>query len=428
MKNNCFVSSQHSAKSRITLFFVLLFFVCMSFSCTGKSVSSPKTEATFQDGQLFLADGRPISMKAFAKRASEADYILIGETHDAPHHHLMQARLLEAVAKGGVKPAVGFEMLYSRNQNLLESFNEGKIKVKDLEEASGWQQSWSYPFAIYAPIFKVAEDFDLPVYGLNISKATLDKVKAMGFEQARDSLPNAERPDLPDEVIWPMEEQVTYLEKMREGFDKWQKGSGIMGGGTSEQKKSASGSASPSSPMAGNPRRFMLVQSLWDTSMAESAIKAHEETDRPVVIIAGSGHVEHGYGIAHRINTLRPGSRILLVLPLSHPFAEEDRRMASADVFYASRPGILSLGLVFKAEADVIIVDEVSEGSRAEAARLKVGDRILRLEGKDLDSPGDFHSAIAIADLMDKRSGIDGKSEKALFVERNGELKNLVLH
>jgi len=397
-------------------------------------------ETPFEDGRLFLVDGSSISRDDFAARAAGADYILIGETHDAPHHHRMQADLLETLAKAGLRPAVGFEMLYSRNQKLLEPFNRHEIKLGELEQASGWSQSWSYPFAIYAPIFQVAERYDLPVYGLNISKATLDKVKAEGFEKVRDNLPAEERPDLPAEVIWPLEEQVAHLNKIREGFSQWQRDEKPGGNGPKEaaakppkadpaaKKADQPANAAEAARPGGDPKRFMLVQSLWDTSMAESAARARRESGRPVVIIAGGGHVESGYGIAHRLNSLDPGRKIMLVMPLSHPFKEgEDKRRASAEVFFASRPSILSLGLVFKAEADRIIVDELTAGSRAEAAGIKIGDRIISLEEKAMKSPGDFHSAIAIADLQDKRNKLDDKREKPLLVERAGQERNLIL-
>ena len=403
----------------LALILLIILFACLS------AAKSAEAETAFADGQLFLANGQPITIEEFAAQAAGADYVLIGETHDAPHHHLMQANLLKSLAEAGLRPAVGFEMLYFRNQHLLEDFNQRKIKLGELEAASGWSKSWSYPFEIYAPIFQVAENFDLPVHGLNISKATLDLVKADGFDQAHKNNAQEQIPDLPKEVIWPKPEQVAHLNKIREGLASRQ-----------QQQKPDDKAAEPASPnppetekpKAGDPRRFLLVQSLWDTSMAESAVKAHEKTGRPVVIIAGSGHVESGYGIAHRINTLTPGKKILLVLPLASPFRNEDPRKNSADVFFASRPSLLSLGLVFKAEPDYIIIDEVKNSSRAESAGLQIGDRIISLEEKDLKSPGDFHSAMAIADLQDKRSGAAEKRAKTLIVERNGIKQSLTLY
>lgn len=412
------------------LIFALVFLFCIS------GATLINAEEAFKDGRLYLADGSTISLEKFADLAKGYDYILIGENHDAPHHHQMQANLLAALAQAGLRPAVGFEMLYFRNQNLLAAFNRREIKVAELEGASNWANSWTYPFEIYAPIFEVAEQFDLPVYGLNISKATLDLVRAKGFDGARDTVPGEERPDLPREVIWPKPEQVEHLNKTRENLAKRRTESKTGETAMPEPDKKPpveameAKKADPAQgPLkAGDPQRFLLIQSLWDTSMAESAFKARQESGRPVVIIAGSGHVESGYGIAHRLNTLAPGQKILLVLPLAKPFDAADEKLKkSADVFFASRPSILSLGLVLKAEADRAIVDEIKGGSRAERAGLRIGDQVVSFEEREIKSPGDFHSAIAVADLEDKRSELPEKRPKVLVINRNGLTENLTL-
>ncbi|MDR1045737.1 MAG: ChaN family lipoprotein [Candidatus Adiutrix sp.] len=417
------------------IYFLMLIFAAIPFLCfpadSGAEIWEP-----FEDGRLFSAGGAPLSAGDFARQAAAADYVLIGETHDSPHHHLMQAALLEALARSGSKPAVGFEMLYSRDQDLLAGFNRREIKVEQLEKACGWSRSWSYPFKIYAPIFQVAERFDLPVYGLNISKATLDLVKAEGFDQLRASRPQKEIPDLPAQVIWPRPEQVESLKKVREGLAKWRPGGAPNDAGQSQAPEKSSATDPepvkdnlPDGPRGpGDQRRFLLVQSLWDTSMAEAAVRARRATGRPVLIIAGSGHVESGYGIAHRLNILDPGRKILLVLPLAHPLgAAEAQSQASAEVFFASRPSILSLGLVFRAAPDRIIVDEIEDGSRAAAAGMKTGDQVICFEGQAMESPDDFHSAAAIADLRAKRGGSVEKREESIVVERAGKRLKLVL-
>src|SRR5690349_11490027 len=37
-----------------------------------------------------------------------ADYVFLGEVHDNPDHHLLQARLLRVITASGRRPAVGF--------------------------------------------------------------------------------------------------------------------------------------------------------------------------------------------------------------------------------------------------------------------------------------------------------------------------------
>ena len=416
-------------ENRIPLLFRgsgLCFVVLFALVCFYAPVALAAKNASFEDGDLFLPDGASITLEDFVKQARDADYILIGETHDAVHHHQMQAKLLESLARAGMKPGVGFEMLYVRDQHMLESFNARKTTVKDFEETANWKRSWSYPFAIYAPIFQVAEEFNLPVFGLNISKDTLDKVKADGFAATR-ALPEKDIPDLPKDVIWPLPEQITYLSNIRINAilpEETDAKKGDAAQKKPEQPKDDSGMG----PMKqGDPKRGQLVQSLWDTTMAQSAINAHAKTGQPIVIMAGSGHVRNGHGIAHRINTLTPGKKILLVVGLPYPLGKDDRRATSADVFFASRPSILQLGAVFKAEADAIVVDEITKGARGDIAGMQVGDKVVSLEDNPLKGPGSLHSAIAIADLQDRRKGLTEKREKTLVVERAGKQVTLTL-
>ncbi|HEY3190091.1 MAG TPA: ChaN family lipoprotein, partial [Solirubrobacteraceae bacterium] len=42
---------------------------------------------------------------------TRARYVLLGEKHDNPDHHALQARLLRALTAAGRRPAVAFEML-----------------------------------------------------------------------------------------------------------------------------------------------------------------------------------------------------------------------------------------------------------------------------------------------------------------------------
>ncbi|MDL2330284.1 ChaN family lipoprotein, partial [Desulfosarcina sp. OttesenSCG-928-A07] len=251
------------------LFLFVLILVLNFAGCAHHLKKTP----SFEDGQLFLANGTPITLEAFSRQAADVDYILIGETHDAPHHHLMQAKLVEALAHSGMQLAVGFEMLYSRNQDDLKPFNRGEMDVAELEQASNWSVSWGYAFSMYAPIFQVAKRFGLPVYGLNISRETLNQVRAHGFERTRDMVPQKEVPDLPREVIWPMAEQIDAFHTMIELFKQWHPKHTETAG----RKTVKTDGEKPPAPMAlpaPDPKRFLLVQSLWDTSMAESAVSA----------------------------------------------------------------------------------------------------------------------------------------------------------
>jgi uncharacterized iron-regulated protein len=59
---------------------------------------------------------------------------------------------------------------------------------------------------------------------------------------------------------------------------------------------------------------FALVQSMWDSKMAFEAVRAARTLGRPVVIIAGAGHVE-SLGIPYRLQALGPELPVLAIQP-----------------------------------------------------------------------------------------------------------------
>jgi hypothetical protein len=80
--------------------------------------------------------------------------------------------------------------------------------------------------------------------------------------------------------------------------------------------------------------RFLTVQSLWDTVMAENAVRAKAREGAPVVVLAGSGHVDFAWGIARRLERLDPGSGVLLVAPWrAHP-TDTQPPEGMADVYF----------------------------------------------------------------------------------------------
>jgi uncharacterized iron-regulated protein len=76
--------------------------------------------------------------------------------------------------------------------------------------------------------------------------------------------------------------------------------------------------------------RFLRIQSFWDSQMAWRAFRASEELKLPIVILAGVGHVEHGWGIASRLRSLAPEASVLSTLP----WRAGDTDRSAADLYY----------------------------------------------------------------------------------------------
>ncbi len=258
-----------------------------------------------KEGPLLTASGETLKLREFADRVREADYVLVGESHENACDHRSQALLVTALAER--RPSVGLEMVSTERQPILDRFNAGGLPLDALPEALDWEKQWGVDFALYAPIFQSAAEAKLPIVALNVPRSVLKALREKGFEQ----LSPEERLQLPEDIFMPSEEQT---EALREQFDAHREHMKI-----------------PDSDVELRFGRFMLVQAIWDTAMATRAMETARSTERAVVVLAGTGHVERRWGIALRLEALVPGAQIVTVLPWrggAAPDAEE------ADFFF----------------------------------------------------------------------------------------------
>lgn len=344
--------------------------------CAGHQPVAPAALDHVSPEALLDASGGPVAAQAFAAGLARADYILVGEEHPNPCDHLAQAALIRRLVAANVRPAVGFEMIPADYQDVLDAWNAGKLAVGDLPKALSWKTTWGYDFALYAPIFETARAYGLPVFALNAPTGLARKVGRTGL----GSLPPAERATLPGAVLPPDPVQV---EELRELF-----------------KQHAAMLEKAAKAPAGRDRfaDFLTVQSLWDTQMAERALLAHALSGRPVVIIAGGGHVERGFGIARRLAVFDPKARVATVMPWR---GGENPDPAQAGTFYAC-PAVHQsrLGMTLSHEAPApgqpaspLLVTAVTPGSPAAAAGLLAGDAVTAAGTHEATSLAVLHTA-----------------------------------
>ena len=182
---------------------------------------------------------------------------------------LAQYKIIEGLTRSKVKYSIGLEMVTARKQDVLNRFNLGQIGVDDLPAVLDWENGWRYDFNMYRPIFELAAKRQLTVAGLNFPFSLTREIHKKGLE----GLAPADRAMLPDNVIPPAPEQEEGLKKVL---------------------------AMHAHRNATDPvqiKRFFLVQSLWDTAMAEKSISLRKRSGHPVIVLAGGGHVEHSWGI-----------------------------------------------------------------------------------------------------------------------------------
>ncbi len=363
--------------------------------CAVKPASGPRPHWTAPTAGSFLtAAGQPLSEAEVARQATDKDFILVGEGHTNPCDHAAQARIIESLTRTGQMVAIGLEMLPVTAQPVLDRFNARRITAADLGREVGWEKTWGYPYDLYRPIFELAETLDLPVVALNIPRAVLTAYRDGG----EGALTPEERALAPSRVIEPSPEQKKALRE-QVGLHQTMREAGHAKNATT----------APRPAMPGMTDRFFLVQALWDSMMAEQARTWRATLKRPLVILAGAGHVEHGWGIEYRLRVLEPTARVLAVMPVR----DEKDFMVQADPAQRAQPGEtlffacaaqhksrLGMNIVF--EAETMRVDSVEPGSAAEGAGLKTGDILVAAGDTNLTEATDLHFAAMAASRQKK--------------------------
>lgn len=228
----------------------------------------------------FLKGGVGIILAAFpftalAQSATEiatagqgADVVILGEVHDNPDHHRMQADVVAALDP----TAIVFEMLDAGEAALLTA--EAVADLDALADALDWENSGWPDFAVYAPLFEAAGQ--RAAYGAEISRGAAREAFDTGAADAFDG--DAARFGLTDPL--PGDQQAT-----REA--------GQM---------AAHCDALPENLLPG----FVEAQRLRDAALADATLQALEDHGAPVVVITGNGHARRDWGVPALLQIAAP--------------------------------------------------------------------------------------------------------------------------
>lgn len=128
---------------------------------------------------LRMADGAELDEAALVEEARRHRFVLLGEKHDNPDHHRLQARLLRRL--GAPDAPVVFEMLDGDDVDALPALG-GAPEPQDLAEAVDWEASGWPDFAIYEPVFAAVHGLGARAVPGVPARATLKGVMMEGLE------------------------------------------------------------------------------------------------------------------------------------------------------------------------------------------------------------------------------------------------------
>jgi len=250
--------------------------------------------------RLYAGDGRPVTLDAVATAAWGAEALFLGEQHDDPAAHALEADLLAAViaarpeageaAGRGLRPlALSLEMFERDVQLPLDEYLAGQVREKDFLAAA---RPWKAYATDYRPLVELARASRLPVIAANAPHRYVTRVGREGLAGLAGLSGEARGLLAPLPLPSP--------------------GAGYA------QRFAAFAAGAPAPSAAGghaNAAGAMFeAQWLRDATMAE-AVARHLRA-RPgglVVHVCGAFHSEGRQGTPEALVALRPGTRMLVL-------------------------------------------------------------------------------------------------------------------
>jgi uncharacterized iron-regulated protein len=226
--------------------------------------------------------GRFVDEATLRTAVASADFVFLGEIHDNPDHHLLQARLLRAVTAAGRRPALAFEMLDTDQQSKVDAALATAPRDPDaLGRAVDWDHSGWPEFRYYRPIFEAGLDAGLPVVAASLPRAKTKELRTKGKEALDEGLRKRLDRDepIPKELVASMRAEMEEAH-CGEMPDSW---------------------VDP----------LVLVQRAKDAKMAERMDTVGAE--RGAVLISGKGHARADRGAPAIVAKDAPGKKVLAV-------------------------------------------------------------------------------------------------------------------
>ena len=261
-------------------------------ACAGSVLPPPKSDphavapssewqSTLDRDNALVGRVWDVSAKSFIDptelwpRLARARFVLLGERHDNPDHHRLQARVVAALVQAGRHPAVAFEMLEVEQQPRVDAYVASPgANAAGFGPALGWEKTSWPPYREYEPIFTAAFEAKLPLFAANLAQAD---AKAL-VKQGPSALSTERVQQLALEQAFPAPLEADLQQELSASHC-----------GQLPEKYLA--------PMA-------LAQHARDAQMAEVLIRAGAKDG--AVLIAGGGHTRLDRGVPYYLRRAVP--------------------------------------------------------------------------------------------------------------------------
>ncbi len=271
--------------------------------------------------RVFTGAGEPASIDDIVTAMGRHQVVFIGEAHDDPTGHMLEAKLLERAYHtygssdandGAPRPVVLSLEFFQRDvQPILDEYLSGLITEKAFRADS---RPWPRYETDYRPLIEFAKEHGVSVIAANAPRRYTTRVTLHGRESLSDLSPDARQslPPLPYGQPSP-EYRRQWMQTIMEVMQEEGKKCGLPIPEPEEGEEAVAAPAPVGSHEAmGNQ---LHSQALWDASMAYWLSETLAvQPDALVLHMAGGFHVARGTGTPEHLDAYRPGTSRLIVM------------------------------------------------------------------------------------------------------------------
>ena len=128
-------------------------------------------------GQIWSSASQDfVSITEFVSSIEDSKYLILGEKHDNPDHHILQLSILNHLIEREQVSLVSFEMMDTSFQNLLDGLLQAEIdNLVSLKEHLEWNdEGWDWSF--YGPLIYSAYSAGVSLAASNITNSRMMEI------------------------------------------------------------------------------------------------------------------------------------------------------------------------------------------------------------------------------------------------------------
>jgi len=286
--------------------------------------SSPEdSDSAYVAGEyrVFTGAGELASIDDIVAEMARVQVVFVGESHDDPTGHMLEAELLEraheAYGSGGSndsttrRVALSLEFFQRDAQLILDEYLAGLITEKAFRADS---RPWPRYETDYRPLIEFSKENGLTVIAANAPRRYATRVTMNGRESLADLSPEALASLAPLPYGQPSTE---YRDQWIQVISEVMQQEGMKCGLPIPEPEEGEEAVQPRAPVGAHSSMGNQLHSqvLWDATMAYWISEYLAQEPAALVLhMVGSFHVERGTGTPEHLEAYRPGTSRLIVV------------------------------------------------------------------------------------------------------------------